>query len=214
MRARERDGNGGVSMRMRTVWSGLVCVIVLASCGGGGSAPSASSSATTTPQPIQTTTSRPVRTTTSRPITTSTTARPASTSSGFYKTVFAGAFAKKSAGLEAQMSALPTVAAVRSLTYDQGNNVVRLDVSSRITPAGTARSVYDNEAWYLMHGVSTVWWNPNAVAVWDQYENVSLLPALHLTLDKLWSYECSPALMVAFAAMKAGQNNFNTQCIK
>ena len=112
------------------------------------------------------------------------------------------------------MNALPTVASVRSLAYDKNSNAVRLDVVSKITRSGTPRSVYDNEAWYLTHGVSTVWWNPNAVAAWEQYAAIGLLPALHLTLDDVWNYECPSDLMAAFAAAKAGQSDFIARCTK
>jgi hypothetical protein len=200
-------------MRLRVACSGLVYGVVLASCAGGGSAARVTAT-TTTVRPIRTTTSVPLPTTTARGVTTSTTARPVALPASVYKGVFASAFAAKSPGLKAQMNALPTVAAVLSLTYDQANNVVRADIASKILRAGTPRSVYDNEAWYLMHGMSTVWWNPNAVAVWERYDSVNLLPALHLTLDDVWNYECAPDLMAGFAASKAGQNDFNAHCVK
>jgi len=111
------------------------------------------------------------------------------------------------------MQALPTVVAVRSFTYDQANNVVRLDLASKFAGSGASES--DGEAWYLVSGLSPAFWNSNAVGVVDRSGGtVNLLPALHLTLDGDRNYECPPDLLEAFAAKSAGQEQFNARCIK
>lgn len=109
----------------------------------------------------------------------------------------------------------PQIEALRDFSYDIETNVVHMDLLSAFQGPDLFRSLFDQQAWDLTSAFSTWFWSSTVL---DTIEvrggTIAMLPTWHMRLEDVLEYECSPDVMVAFAAKQLGMQDFLAQCVR